>query len=128
MKFSSTIFLTSIIVSTLALPFPHQSDDDEGCDEPVIGSSTVTSLASVPTGNNLAAGDGAAGLSLQEIDALTPQFGHDANVNPTGTGDCDGAVNGADGKPIKVPCACPPPRDQFIQVRSNVFLNEGTNN
>lgn len=32
-----------------------------------------------------------------------------------GTGDCDGAVNGADGKPIKVPCSCPPSQDVYIQ-------------
>ncbi|EJC98492.1 uncharacterized protein FOMMEDRAFT_96837 [Fomitiporia mediterranea MF3/22] len=57
---------------------------------------------------------GADGLSFAQIDALTPQFGHAANVNPTGTGDCDGAVNGADGKPIKVPCSCPPDRTTFI--------------
>lgn len=56
------------------------------------------------------------GLSLAQIDALTPQFGFSSGVNPTGTGDCDGAVNGADGKPIKVPCSCPPARDIFIQV------------
>ena len=116
MKFSPTIILVSIFVSAFALPLP-QADDEGGCDGPIIVSSTLTSLASVPTGNNLAAGNGAGGLSLQEIDALTPQFGHDANVNPTGTGDCDGAVNGPDGQPIKVPCDCPPPRDQFIQVR-----------
>ena len=33
-----------------------------------------------------------------------------------GSGDCDGAVNGADGKPIKIPCDCPPSRDSFVQV------------
>lgn len=70
--------------------------------------------------------------------ALVPDFGHAAGVNPTGgrkcrynataplltswlvsgTGDCDGAVNDASGKPIKVPCACPPDRNSFIQVRA----------
>jgi hypothetical protein len=50
-------------------------------------------------------------------------------VNPTGTGDCDGAVNGADGKPIKVPCACPPPRDQFIQsLAANIAAGRAVNN
>lgn len=56
------------------------------------------------------------GLSLAQIDALTPQFGFSSGVNPTGTGDCDGAVKGSNGAPIKVPCSCPPPRDIFIQV------------
>lgn len=73
--------------------------------------------------------------------ALVPQFGHAAGVNPTGgcrfpresaklnsiqiisgTGDCDGAVNGANGQPIKVPCSCPPDRNTFIQVRKSGFF------
>jgi hypothetical protein len=37
----------------------------------------------------------------------------------TGTGDCDGAVKGANGQPIKVPCDCPPDRATFIKVRAN---------
>ena len=37
----------------------------------------------------------------------------------TGTGDCDGAVKGANGQPIKVPCGCPPDRATFIKVRTN---------
>ena len=49
--------------------------------------------------------------------ALVPDFGHAAGVNPTGTGDCDGAVNGANGQPVKVPCTCPPDKNSFIQVR-----------
>lgn len=65
---------------------------------------------------------------------LVPPFGIQAGVNPTGTGyvcirtrttkltdilcndrDCDG-IAGADGKPIKIPCACPPALDEFLQV------------
>ena len=51
------------------------------------------------------------------ITRLAPDLGFTAGLNPTGTGDCDGAVNGADGKPIKVPCACPPAPDVYIPVR-----------
>jgi hypothetical protein len=65
---------------------------------------------------------------------LIPQFGLQAGLNPTGaclipwtlgnkclpspegTGDCDGAVKGANGQAVKVPCACPPDRTLFIQV------------
>lgn len=75
----------------------------------------VASAAAAPTNLRRQSG-GADGLSFAQIDALTPQFGHAANVNPTGTGDCDGAVNGADGQPIKVPCSCPPDRTSFINV------------
>ena len=113
MKFSSTVFLASIFASAVALPVQVREPQAESdCGEQQVVTVTVTSFPSLPSGNNLAVGD----LSLQEIDALTPEFGHDSNVNPTGSGDCDGAVNGSDGRPIKVPCACPPPRDQFIQV------------
>jgi hypothetical protein len=37
----------------------------------------------------------------------------------TGTGDCDGAVNGTNGQPVKIPCSCPPDRATFVQVRTN---------
>lgn len=76
----------------------------------------ASSLATIVLSAPLSQRDGAAGLSLAEIDQLAPQFGFQSGVNPTGTGDCDGAVTGSDGKPVKVPCDCPPPRDLFIQV------------
>lgn len=61
--------------------------------------------------------------------ALVPDLGFTAGLNPTGTGDCDGAVNGADGKPIKIPCACPPDRDTFIKALSaNVAAGKAVNN
>ena len=52
------------------------------------------------------------------ITQLAPDLGFTAGLNPTGSGDCDGAVNGADGKPIKVPCSCPPAPNVYIPVRS----------
>lgn len=52
------------------------------------------------------------------ITRLAPELGFESGVNPTGTGDCDGAINGADGKPIKIPCSCPPAQDVYISVRS----------
>jgi hypothetical protein len=50
------------------------------------------------------------------ITQLAPPLGFQSGVNPTGTGDCDGAIDGADGKPIKIPCSCPPPQDEYISV------------
>jgi hypothetical protein len=74
-------------------------------------------------------------------ETLVPQFGFSAGVNPTGTslhpyesllvadvrhytgtGDCDGAVNGTNGQPVKIPCSCPPDRATFIQVRTNTSI------
>jgi len=61
--------------------------------------------------------------------ALIPAFGHAANVNPTGTGNCDGAVNGANGKPIAVPCACPPDAATFAaDLNANAAAGHATNN
>jgi len=62
-------------------------------------------------------------------EALVPQFGFSAGVNPTGTGDCDGAVNGTNGQPIKIPCSCPPDRAAFIQsLNGNVAAGHAVNN
>ena len=47
--------------------------------------------------------------------ALVPEFGHQAGLNPTGTGDCDGIRNAA-GAVVKIPCVCPPNRADFLQV------------
>jgi len=60
---------------------------------------------------------------------LIPQFGLQAGLNPTGTGDCDGAVKGANGQAVKVPCACPPDRTLFIQdLNGNVAAGHVLNN
>lgn len=59
------------------------------------------------------------------VDAsLVPEFGLASGLNPTGTGDCDG-IAGANGQAIKIPCACPPDRNAFIQVS---LLSEHVNN
>jgi len=67
--------------------------------------------------------------SVAAVDpALVPPFGHAAGVNPTGTGDCDGAIL-VGGKPIKVPCSCPPPLPQFLAaLNANVAAGHAINN
>ncbi|KAA1476828.1 hypothetical protein DENSPDRAFT_843925 [Dentipellis sp. KUC8613] len=68
-------------------------------------------------------------LTEEQVAALAPPLGFQSGVNPTGTGDCDGAVNGADGKPIKIPCACPPSQDVYIeQLTNNANAGEAINN
>jgi len=60
--------------------------------------------------------------------ALVPEFGHPSGLNPTGTGDCDGITNAA-GVVVKIPCACPPPRDEFIaSLSANVAAGRAVNN
>ncbi|KAI9431001.1 hypothetical protein H4582DRAFT_1823246 [Lactarius indigo] len=69
-------------------------------------------------------------ISRRDVnEALIPQFGFQSGVNPTGTGDCDGAVKGANGQPIKIPCACPPDRQTFVQeLNKNVAAGHVINN
>jgi hypothetical protein len=76
----------------------------------------VASVASIPV--------------RRDVDpALVPDFGHAAGINPTGTGDCDGAVRGPNGQPIKIPCACPPDRGLFIQkLNQNLAAGHVVNN
>ncbi|KAL1946158.1 hypothetical protein VTO73DRAFT_15285 [Trametes versicolor] len=55
--------------------------------------------------------------------ALVPDFGVVAGTGADGTGNCRG-VNG-----VLIPCACPPPRDQFIaSLNANVNAGHMINN
>lgn len=59
---------------------------------------------------------------------LVPQFGLQAGINPTGTGDCDGITNAA-GQVVKIPCSCPPDRNSFIaSLSGNVAAGQVVNN
>jgi len=63
------------------------------------------------------------------IASLAPPLGFSSGVNPTGTGDCDGAVKGANGLPIKVPCSCPPSQDVYIsQLTANAAVGHAVHN
>ena len=73
-----------------------------------------------PVPNNAVNENNGGGLSNATIESLAPPLGFKSGVNPTGTGDCDGAIDGADGKPIKIPCDCPPAQDVYISVRSTL--------
>jgi Fe-S cluster biogenesis protein NfuA len=81
-----------------------------------------TSLSATPSASS-------SSLTLAQIEALAPQLGFSAGKNPTGTGNCDGAINGADGKPIQVPCACPPDQTTFDQhLLADVLAGHAVNN
>jgi len=92
----------------------------------------------VPSQSNLAVnqpapananGNNTGVLDAAAIRSLAPALGFQSGINPTGTGDCDGAVNGADGKPIKIPCSCPPPQDVYLDsLVKNVQAGMAVNN
>ena len=101
------------VVSTT---FPlQQKAIDAGTDTPTPSPSAKKQPASVPTPSTSAKVK-RVNADTATIKRLAPELGFKSGLNPTGTGDCDGAVKGADGKPIKVPCACPPPQDVYLNV------------
>jgi hypothetical protein len=68
-------------------------------------------------------------LDAATIRTLAPALGFQSGINPTGTGDCDGAVNGANGSPIKIPCSCPPPQNVYLDALvKNVQAGIAVNN
>ncbi|KAF8464991.1 hypothetical protein DFH94DRAFT_796240 [Russula ochroleuca] len=92
-----------------------------------LASPSVPSPSLTPTINN--ASTHPASSASSSIEALAPQLGFSAGKNPTGTGNCDGAINGADGKPIQVPCACPPDQTTFDQhLLADVLAGHAVNN
>jgi hypothetical protein len=108
------------VVSTT---FPlQQKAIDAGTDLVSTPSLSVTQPAPSSTPSNPVNVNANNGGSLDDatIRSLAPELGFQSGVNPTGTGDCDGAVDGADGKPIKVPCSCPPPQDVYLDVRCSL--------
>lgn len=61
--------------------------------------------------------------------SLVPSFGWKSGINPDGTGNCDGAVNGANGKPVLIPCQCPPNSTFFLSaLNQNVAAGFVTTN
>jgi hypothetical protein len=69
----------------------------------------IFGVASITSGTPL--------LDTRAVDpGLVPPFGVQSGLNPDGTGSCDGII-GSNGAPIKIPCSCPPNRDEFIRVR-----------
>ncbi|EMD32957.1 hypothetical protein CERSUDRAFT_118386 [Gelatoporia subvermispora B] len=84
----------------------------------------ATTAAATPPAASSAAASTSGGVDP----SLVPQFGVQAGVNPSGTGNCDG-IDGANGQPILIPCSCPPDRDTFIQdLSANVAAGKAVNN
>uniref|UniRef100_D8PZ99 Uncharacterized protein n=1 Tax=Schizophyllum commune (strain H4-8 / FGSC 9210) TaxID=578458 RepID=D8PZ99_SCHCM len=109
--------------SSAALSAPASSPPATAAAAAPAASSPAAASSAAP-----AASSSASGTSANIDPALVPDFGIQAGTNPTGTGDCDG-VAGADGKPVKIPCQCPPDKDTFIQsLSANVAAGFAVNN
>ncbi|KAL4063771.1 hypothetical protein V8B97DRAFT_673491 [Scleroderma yunnanense] len=79
---------------------------------------TCTPKASSPATNATSSGLSISSNTTSPTDAeivtLAPPLGWQSGINPDGTGNCDGAVKGTDGKPILIPCQCPPSQETYI--------------
>ena len=53
--------------------------------------------------------EGAANVDAATVESLTPEYGVEAGVNDDGSGNCETPI-----APAKIPCTCPPPRDEFL--------------
>ncbi|KAI0768879.1 hypothetical protein BC629DRAFT_1292498 [Irpex lacteus] len=85
--------------------------------------------APAPPANNAASGAAAGAPSAAQIAALAPDLGAAAGKNPDGVGNCDGAVIGGNGAPVKVPCNCPPDRNTFLAaLTKDVQAGHAVNN
>jgi len=113
------------VVSTTFQSQQKAINDAAGVPSPAAsGSSSSSELGKEPTG-----GPAGGTLDAATIEKLAPNLGFHSGVNPTGTGDCDGAVNGANGQPIKIPCSCPPAQNEYLsQLVANVQAGHAIKN
>lgn len=103
MKFFSTIVISALSLSAFAVPVGRHRGHAAGQQQQA---ATPAPAAAAPATGNVAATTGG-------VDpALVPPFGIVAGTDPDGHGNCVGA-NG-----VLIPCSCPPPEDQFLQVSS----------
>ncbi|KAH7103613.1 hypothetical protein BKA62DRAFT_615853 [Auriculariales sp. MPI-PUGE-AT-0066] len=113
------------------------TDDNSTDSPPPTSSSTVqSSPSSGPNPPTTAPGDTSSDLpspttppSDNQVARLAPPLGWKSGINPTGTGNCDGAVKDHNGQPIQVPCSCPPSEAVYISaLRENVRAGKAVNN
>ncbi|KAH7915568.1 hypothetical protein BJ138DRAFT_1077245 [Hygrophoropsis aurantiaca] len=111
---SASVASSTSTTSSAASTTSSVGDGGENCAPPVTVTVTVTATSSTAASTSTPA-------TNAQIAALAPPLGWQAGVNPDGTGNCDGAVNGTDGKPILIPCQCPPPQANYIaNLTSNI--------
>lgn len=78
------------------------------------GVSTSSSATSAAVPTSITSNNSSASPTDEQIATLAPPLGLQAGINPDGTGNCDGAVDGTNGKPILIPCQCPPDQTDYI--------------
>lgn len=111
--------------STAAAP----ATDNTTVEETAASSPTAAAPTQPAAPSSTAPATGSAPAPADLIAQLAPDLGATPPLAPTGFGDCEGPVKGADGKPARVPCACPPTREAFIKaLTENVLAGFAVNN
>lgn len=123
----STTTVTSITVVTSTVTVTRGNNGNS--DTATATATTTTSAAETPTATPPAAGSGNGSVLTRDIvEQLAPELGSQPNNNPNQFGDCDGPAQ-PDGKIARVPCACPPTRDEFItQLLANAQAGHALKN
>ena len=93
MKVSTLIFSSIALCVTGVVGVPAKRDGDVSF--PILPEAVPTGTTSVPAPTPTPSQGGTVEKpSDAEVAVLAPSLGFQSGLNPTGTGDCDGAVNG----------------------------------
>lgn len=103
---TSSTPISSSFVSVMSTAAPTTP---AGCGVPTTTAVTSTAVPTSVTSTNTSVSP-----TDEQIATLAPPLGWQAGINPDGTGNCDGAVNGTNGKPALIPCQCPPVQTHYI--------------
>jgi hypothetical protein len=114
-----------------AEPATSELADEAPATNPAAGPATTSIAVAKPAASSPAtAAPAAPGVPDDAtIARLAPDLGASQPLPPSGAGDCLGPVNGPDGKPARVPCQCPPTRENYIaQLTANVRASKAIHN
>lgn len=117
-----TVVTSTVTVTRGATPTPQAPAQVIAPAPPASSAAPPASSAAPPVNN----GNGV--ITRDIVAQLAPQLGSVKNNNPNPFGDCDGPRQ-PDGTIPKVPCACPPDRDEFIdQLFANALAGHAVHN
>jgi len=121
---TTTVTVKTTITSTVTVTSgATQAPQAQLVASPPPASSSSSSSSSAPPANT-----GSAVLTRDIVNQLAPQLGSVQNNNPNKFGDCDGPKQ-PDGTIPKVPCACPPDRNEFVdQLLANALAGHAIRN
>jgi len=120
---TTTVTVRTTVTSTVTVTSDATPTAQALVASPPPASSSSSSSSAAPP-----ASSGSTVLTRDIVNQLAPQLGSVQNNNPNKFGDCDGPRQ-PDGSIPKVPCDCPPNRDEFVnQLLANALAGHAINN